>query len=506
MIPAPTDTSNMFLGWICLAAEEIFEDLADRKGLQHPLDTADYNYEGLHAALCQLINDGHNDLVVAQAIIHQFCFDVPGFDKEWDQVEDGIRDEIFLEISRTIREYRQAHEQASANVIEAAEPPKKTLEDVKTATDVSTAADAVAESILNAGFNKPTSVHQDLRRAFLQGVNWQAEKVLNSANVKDFSQEQLQALAVEHPYYFIPTGCEYYDRFRNATAFLRGAMECDINRQLCIRWDVRKQREDGYPSHDGYTATLIFVNQRENALYAVEIERVYEHEVAPLREFLALHWQRNVENWKPISEMAEQELTLFYPAGNLRDAVEPILKVVLDHGGVVSPQSIKQVREHLIREVQGMSTPLLSAVEIVKWYRQNYPDTQVPKALHDVALEALRHYQQRQTADDPRTNDSVHTEREKFITRVADKIDYTVEELVARHSSGDIPVADIIRIGYEAANGAASRVLDIIDGTQDDPVLEDHPGYFLIPKDLGIINGPDISGHLCDLLFESINT
>lgn len=489
--------------WVRNADEDIYRSLCSRKGLGNAIEECDMYPENLTLKVCQLIIDNGDMETLGRKIVYQYCFDVPGFDREWDQVDTEVRQEVVQDIVNIITQHKP-----SPVVVEVAKPktPPNAEESVRRSGDmmaVKIPEQAAAIYTLNSSLSPEEKVIA--KQAFLTGVNWHVGSGV-AANVKDFSQEQLKVMAVQHPYYFSIMETSHVEEFPHASAFLDDAENWDIDLNLCIRWDIALQDDDEEPNYGNYYARMIFAKQRKGDVFGVIIKRVYDYEVPRLKAFLNEHWKRNIENWAPISTDVTVVEATTYPSGNMRDAVEPILKVISDALGMRSANHIANARTFLIREIEKNSPPLTSTVAIISWFNNTHGHMPVPMELHDVCMESLRHYQQRSELDDPRRNADVHDEREKFIRRVSEKIDMTVEEVSIEFAGEGVEMSDIIKIAHTAALGAAGRVLEIIDGTEDDPVLEDHPGYFLIPKDLGIIHGPDISGHLCDLLFEEINT
>ena len=484
--------------WVRNADEDIYEDLRQRKGLGNAIEACDSYPENLTLKVCQLIIDNGDMETLGRKIVYQYCFDVPGFDREWDQVDSEIRTEVVNGIVAII----QRHKPAPVPVaVESVEQQGKVFDINKAKT-----AEAAA-NLFVANRSATPEMRAFAKEAFLTAVNWHINSGV-AANVKDFSQEQLKAMAVKHPYYFSIFEAELCYDYPTATAFLDEAESWDIDLNLCIRWDVCIEEDEEAPLYNNgqYHARLVFAKQRKGGVFGVVIKRVYDYEVPRLRTFLNEHWKRNVENWAPISTDIPSMDAYTYSSGNVRDAVEPILRVIIAGAGKLTMNHILSARDFLIKEVEKNAPPLTSTVAIISWFNNHHGHMPVPMELHDVCMESLRHYQQRTQVDDPRKNDAVHTEREKFIQRVCDKIDMTVEEISIQFAGEGVEMSDIIKIASAAATDSAARVLEIIDGTEGDPVLDDHPGYFLIPKDLGIIHGPDISGHLCDLLFEEINT
>lgn len=473
--------------WVNNAEEAIYKDLSGRKGLGNTIENCDSYPENLKLKVCQLILDNGDMETLGRKIVYQYCFDVPGFDKEWEGVDTEGRQELVNRIVTIIQEHMPVTVEPVDEVVN-----KPTVDYTKLDT-----SHAAAECYTN-GLAEISDPKTAVKEAFLNGASWHAVNILKG-NVIDFSQKQLEEMAVKHPYYFDiePLLDKSYS---SAMAFLADAESWIIDLNLCIRWDIRKQDDAELPNYGNYIGEFVFAKQRKGEVFAVKVERVYDYEIPRLRTFLTEHWRRLSANWEPISNTTVEIQSYTNPC--MRSAVEAIIEVL----SLQTPNDYTAAREFLIRELEKNNPPLTTTVAIMGWAKGLKTSGQVPAGLHDVCMDALRTYQQSVLATEASKSDyTQHDERELFIERVTDSINTVVEEVSLAFAGSGVDVSDVVKIATAAATDSAAGVLAVIDGNMEDPLIGDNPGYFLIAKDAGL-EGVDISGHLCDLLFEKINT
>ena len=100
-----------------------------------------------------------------------------------------------------------------------------------------------------------------------------------------------------------------------------------------------------------------------------------------------------------------------------------------------------------------------------------------------IEKEALRHQQE-------------HT-REREAQRFLDLLSHQREMVLDRFDTRDSTAHTVAR---RTADELLCGVLQVLDGT------EQNNGYYVIPREQGVLCGPDVSGNLVKRLFDEINS
>lgn len=114
-----------------------------------------------------------------------------------------------------------------------------------------------------------------------------------------------QLAEANHPYYCSESN--YYDNdaamhFGTATEFLDCFESCDIDLNLCFRWDVRENMNDSDTAGIGtYNAEVFIMLQRKGIFKPCSISSIGEHEVPRFVEYLQKHHETLLRMWSPIS-------------------------------------------------------------------------------------------------------------------------------------------------------------------------------------------------------------
>lgn len=116
---------------------------------------------------------------------------------------------------------------------------------------------------------------------------------------------KLKHLAVNHPYYCSESN--FYSnepalKFPDIPAFLQefGGDDCDIDMNLCFRWDVTPNTNDDNKEDGSYHAQVFLIHQRKGIFRPIYIESITEADVDAFVAYLKPHKERLLQNWKPL--------------------------------------------------------------------------------------------------------------------------------------------------------------------------------------------------------------
>ena len=118
------------------------------------------------------------------------------------------------------------------------------------------------------------------------------------------SQQLLEEMAVDHPYYCSETNYYANDAglvYASMTSFLDEFKNADVDMNLVFRWDIKVGRDDDYEDVPGtYRAEVFMMQQRKGRFTPIQIESVTADEVEAFREYLLEHRARLDELWQPL--------------------------------------------------------------------------------------------------------------------------------------------------------------------------------------------------------------
>lgn len=114
----------------------------------------------------------------------------------------------------------------------------------------------------------------------------------------------LQQLAVEHPYYC--SDSNYYSNdgsmnFASMSDFLDEFESCDVDMNLCFRWDIKKKTKCyGDDAGEGYCAEVFLMLQRKGIFRPCSIESVSEDEAVRFKAYALRHLETIKAIWAPL--------------------------------------------------------------------------------------------------------------------------------------------------------------------------------------------------------------
>lgn len=115
----------------------------------------------------------------------------------------------------------------------------------------------------------------------------------------------LERLAVEHPYYCSESN--YYSNegsmeFALMSDFLDEFESCDVDMNLCFRWDIKKKTECyGDDAGEGYCAEVFLMLQRKGIFRPCSINSVSEEEAVRFEQYAIRHYKTLQSMWRPLS-------------------------------------------------------------------------------------------------------------------------------------------------------------------------------------------------------------
>lgn len=116
--------------------------------------------------------------------------------------------------------------------------------------------------------------------------------------------ETLQELAANHPYYC--SDSNYYSNegsmnFASMSDFLDEFEGCDVDMNLCFRWDIKKKTECyGDDAGEGYCAEVFLMLQRKGIFRPCSIASVTEDEAARFKVYAIRHLETIKAIWAPL--------------------------------------------------------------------------------------------------------------------------------------------------------------------------------------------------------------
>lgn len=119
----------------------------------------------------------------------------------------------------------------------------------------------------------------------------------------------LERLAVKHPYYCSESN--YYSNdasmeFESMSDFLDDFESCDVDMNLCFRWDIRKKTDCyGDDAGEGYCAEVFLLLQRKGIFRPCSIGSVSEEEAVRFEQYAIRHYKQLQSIWRPLSGAEE---------------------------------------------------------------------------------------------------------------------------------------------------------------------------------------------------------
>ena len=113
----------------------------------------------------------------------------------------------------------------------------------------------------------------------------------------------LEKLAVKHPYYCSESN--YYSNdgamhFETMTDFLDEFETCDVDMNLCFRWDVKLRSECYGDDEEGYCAEVFLMLQRKGIFRPCSIDRIDEQEAERFLVYATKHLETIKAIWSPL--------------------------------------------------------------------------------------------------------------------------------------------------------------------------------------------------------------
>lgn len=113
----------------------------------------------------------------------------------------------------------------------------------------------------------------------------------------------LQELAADHPYYC--SDSNYYSNeggmsFRTMTDFLDEFEMCDVDMNLCFRWDIKKRSDCYGEGEEGYCAEVFLMLQRKGIFRPCSIGSVTEDEAIRFKTYAMKHLETIKAIWAPL--------------------------------------------------------------------------------------------------------------------------------------------------------------------------------------------------------------
>lgn len=115
----------------------------------------------------------------------------------------------------------------------------------------------------------------------------------------------LNQLAKSHPYYC--SDSNYYSNeprevFETMTDFLDDFENCDIDLNLCFRWDITQDVDDDENEIGTYNADVFLILQRKGIFKPCHINSISESEAERFNNYINNHWLKIKSLWNPVSK------------------------------------------------------------------------------------------------------------------------------------------------------------------------------------------------------------
>ena len=120
---------------------------------------------------------------------------------------------------------------------------------------------------------------------------------------------KISDLCVDHPYYC--SDSNYYSNEANSTwnnweEFYSSMGHSDVDMNLCFRWDMGKNEDDGT-----YNMSIFIMQQRKGKFCPHYIKLVTDDDCEQIMEYLDRHLERMIKLWEPmdiVSKIRDKKL------------------------------------------------------------------------------------------------------------------------------------------------------------------------------------------------------
>ena len=119
----------------------------------------------------------------------------------------------------------------------------------------------------------------------------------------------LERLSVDHPYYCSESNFysnEPNQGYETATEFLDDFESADIDMNLVFRFDVQPRGENG-AEYGRYCAEIFMMLQRKGIFKPIYIKHINEKEAERLESYLAKHFEKIKEIWRPFGSNGNEQ-------------------------------------------------------------------------------------------------------------------------------------------------------------------------------------------------------
>lgn len=113
---------------------------------------------------------------------------------------------------------------------------------------------------------------------------------------------EIKELCIDHPYYC--SDSNYFsnqtEHFSTMSDFLDAYSECDVDMNLCFRWDVKQKEDDDENKIDQYRAEIFLMLQRKGIFRPIMVDSFNQSEADRFFEYIKKHHETLVKIWEPL--------------------------------------------------------------------------------------------------------------------------------------------------------------------------------------------------------------